>query len=78
MEEVTARRLIRINLGNYEHVEIERTITGIPGTTPGNVIDETLDGLMAADIERATQATQYDPKDNDTSVYEWNRIMGGQ
>ncbi len=77
MSEITARTAIHINLGNFEWVEVDRTITGIPGATPAEEIDARLYRLMAGGIKKAIAATLYDEADNETSVYEWNKLIGG-
>ena len=77
MAEITARTAVHINLGNFEWVEIDRTITGIPDITPAEEIHARLFDLMAPGMKAAQLATAYADADNETSVYTWNELMTG-
>ena len=77
MAEITARMAVHINLGSFEWVEIDRTLTGIPDGTSAEEIHAKLLKLMAPGMQAAQRATAYDPADNETSVYEWNNMTGG-
>ena len=77
MAEITARMPVHINLGSFEWVEIDRTLTGIPDGTPAGEIHARLLKLMAPGFKAAQDATLYGSGDNETSVYEWNNMTGG-
>lgn len=73
--EITAKRMLRFNLGRYEEHVIEVGLTGIPEDADPEAIAEQLDLLMAPEVARAELATTHHPDDNVTSVYAWKNII---
>lgn len=74
-QEVTVTRKLSFNLSRYEQHEITVTVTGIPLDTSAHDISAELDRLCEGEVHRACLATVKHPDDNDTSVYEWDRII---
>lgn len=73
-QEMVVRRVLEFNLGRYEQMTIDVTLTGIPLDTRPETIAETFDAIMEPEIHRAKLATVHPEDDNVTSVYEWDRI----
>ena len=73
----TRRRKITFDLGNYEMYEVEAAIEYATADLTDAQADMVLDNMMAEDVNRAERATMRDPDDNDTSVYEFNKMIGG-
>jgi hypothetical protein len=73
----TRRRSIKFNLGNYEMYEVEAGIEYDTDELDHDDADKILDDMMHEDVARGRDATSYKKSDNETSIYEWNRLIGG-
>lgn len=78
---VTRGRTVRVNLGNYEHIETsasvedeitEEQMANFNLSEESKAMNKMLDSLLASDLKDAQDSTSLD--DTGSFVYTWNAI----